>query len=208
MQPSEIEFGIGGRIRFLGRPDSISRQQVLVARSDHVKLLHLSWHFNDGQKKHIFYKIFVVTKQPCPISIVMRYLCKVFPLEALPSFKVNWVCWIEFERVCMFLIFNHWDIEVILERISLLEIELSSLTYYLMQIVPTISFSNDAIERMKIWKSDIFKSHSEVSDLDKMETDEWWLDKARQSWADWFFVEEFSWINWKIQWPHHPYQYW
>ena len=131
-----------------------------------------------------------------------------FPLEALPSFKVNWVCWTEFERVCMFLIFNHWDIEVILERISLLEIKLSSLTYYLMQIVPTISFSNDAIERMKIWKSDIFKSHSELSDLDKMETDEWWLDKARQSWADWFFVEEFSWINWKIQWPHHPYQYW
>ena len=114
----------------------------------------------------------------------------------------------ELERVCMFLILSHWDIEVILERISLLEIELSSLTYYLMQIVPTISFSNDAIERMKIWKSDIFKSHSEVSDLDKMETDEWWLDKARQSWADWFFVEEFSWINWKIQWPHHPYQYW
>ena len=50
-KPSEIEFGIGGRIRFRGRPDSISRQQVLEARSDHVTLLHHSWHFNDGQKK-------------------------------------------------------------------------------------------------------------------------------------------------------------
>ena len=54
MQTALIEFGIGGRIRFRGRPDSISRQEVLEARSDHVTLLHHSWHFNDGQKKTHF----------------------------------------------------------------------------------------------------------------------------------------------------------
>ena len=97
----------------------------------------------------------------------------------------------ELERVCMFLILNHQDIEVILEMLFVWYIEL--LSYYLMQMASikrAISFfklpQND--ENLNFW-------HVQVSVgcyrkwVDNLETDGWWLDRRRQSWEDWLFVE-------------------
>ena len=119
----------------------------------------------------------VPTFIPCCRKIIfMKYPCKAAAsCMPVPSFKVNWQCWMEFERVCMFLIFKHQDIEVILERVSVFDIELPS--YYLMQIVSTISFSN-CTALVKILHSDIFKSHRVA----------FWCEWLGQNWDQWMMT--------------------